>query len=40
VPVLPDDDVASLAARVFAAECDLYPRVLADLARAVCGGAA
>jgi formyltetrahydrofolate-dependent phosphoribosylglycinamide formyltransferase len=40
VPVLPDDDVASLAARVFAAECDLYPRVLADLARAVTGGAA
>jgi phosphoribosylglycinamide formyltransferase-1 len=33
VPVLPDDDVASLAARVFAAECELYPRVLAELAR-------
>ena len=35
VPVLPGDDVPALAARVFAAECDLYPRVLADLARAV-----
>ncbi|HOX26673.1 MAG TPA: phosphoribosylglycinamide formyltransferase [Candidatus Krumholzibacteria bacterium] len=35
VPVLPGDDVASLAARVFAAECALYPRVLGDLARAV-----
>ena len=35
VPVRPGDDVHSLAARVFAAECELYPRVLADLARAV-----
>lgn len=35
VPVLPGDDAATLAARVFAAECALYPRVLADLARAV-----
>ncbi len=40
VPVAADDDVASLAARVFAAECALYPRVLADLAREVTGGAA
>lgn len=37
VPVLPGDDVHALAARVFAAECELYPRVLADLARAVHG---
>jgi formyltetrahydrofolate-dependent phosphoribosylglycinamide formyltransferase len=35
VPVLPDDDVARLSARVFAAECDLYPRALAALARDV-----
>jgi phosphoribosylglycinamide formyltransferase-1 len=28
VPVLPDDDVARLGARVFAAECLLYPKVL------------
>lgn len=28
VPVLPDDTVASLAARVFAAECDLYPEAI------------
>lgn len=33
VPVLPGDDIHSLAARIFTAECDLYPRVLADLAR-------
>jgi phosphoribosylglycinamide formyltransferase-1 len=32
VPVLPNDDEHSLAARVFRAECDLYPRVLANLA--------
>ncbi|MEN8008129.1 MAG: phosphoribosylglycinamide formyltransferase [Candidatus Krumholzibacteriota bacterium] len=32
VPVLPGDDVATLAARVFAAECELYPRVLSRLA--------
>jgi formyltetrahydrofolate-dependent phosphoribosylglycinamide formyltransferase len=32
VPVLPDDDADALAARVFAAECELYPRVLAGLA--------
>ena len=32
VPVLPGDDVATLAARVFAAECELYPRVLSGLA--------
>lgn len=35
VPVRPGDDAHSLAARVFAAECELYPRVLADLAREV-----
>lgn len=38
VPVQPDDDVARLAARVFAAECELYPRVLARLAREVAAG--
>ena len=32
VPVLPDDDADILAARVFAAECELYPRVLGELA--------
>jgi phosphoribosylglycinamide formyltransferase 1 len=32
VPVLASDDVGSLAARVFAAECELYPEVLAALA--------
>ncbi len=35
VPVEPGDDVHTLADRVFAAECDLYPRVLADLAREI-----
>ena len=30
VPVLPDDDVGALAARVFEAECATYPRVIAD----------
>jgi len=35
VPVLPGDDVHALADRVFAAECALYPRVLAELAREV-----
>ena len=33
VPVLPGDDVHALAARVFAAECELYPEVVARLAR-------
>ena len=33
VPVLPGDDVHSLAARVFEAECVLYPEVVARLAR-------
>lgn len=28
VPVLPDDDAAALAARIFEVECDLYPQVL------------
>ncbi len=32
VPVLPGDDVHSLADRVFEAECELYPRVLGRLA--------
>ena len=32
VPVLPGDDVHTLAARVFEAECELYPEVLAKLA--------
>jgi phosphoribosylglycinamide formyltransferase-1 len=32
VPVLPGDDADALAARVFAAECELYPRVLTELA--------
>ncbi len=31
VPVRSDDDVQTLAARVFAAECELYPAVLAGL---------
>jgi phosphoribosylglycinamide formyltransferase-1 len=35
VPVRPDDDVDRLAARVFAAECELYPRILAELAHDV-----
>jgi len=33
VPVLAGDDEHALADRVFAAECELYPRVLTDLAR-------
>jgi len=33
VPVLPDDTVASLASRVFAAECELYPRAIGDYLR-------
>ncbi len=33
VPVLPGDDEHALADRVFAAECELYPRVVAELAR-------
>lgn len=32
VPVLPDDTVDSLAARVFAAECELLPAVIARMA--------
>lgn len=31
VPVLPGDDVHTLAARVFEAECELYPRALQEL---------
>lgn len=33
VPILPGDDAAELAARVLAAEHQLYPRVLADFCR-------
>ncbi len=43
VPVLPGDDPGALAARVFAAECELYPRVLRWLAEgrlSVVGGRA
>ena len=29
VPVLPGDTASDLAARVFALECDLYPRAIA-----------
>ena len=32
VPVLPGDDLHTLASRVFAAECELYPAVLAKMA--------
>ena len=35
VTVRPDDDVQALADRVFAAECELYPRVLAGIAREI-----
>jgi formyltetrahydrofolate-dependent phosphoribosylglycinamide formyltransferase len=35
VPVFPKDDVHSLAARVFAAECVLYPKVVAQMAGAL-----
>ncbi len=35
VPVLPSDDVHTLAVRVFAAECELYPEVVGRLARAM-----
>ena len=35
VPVLPTDDVHTLADRVFAAECELYPRVIAEVAREI-----
>ena len=37
VPVRSDDDVHSLADRVFAAECELYPSVVARLAREIAG---
>lgn len=33
VPVLATDSPESLAARVFAAECDLYPKILSGLAK-------
>jgi phosphoribosylglycinamide formyltransferase-1 len=36
VPVLPGDDADALAARVFAAECVLYPRVVERLVREGC----
>jgi phosphoribosylglycinamide formyltransferase-1 len=32
VPVVPGDDEHTLAARVFAAECELYPEVISNLA--------
>lgn len=35
VPVLPTDDVHTLADRVFAAECELYPRVISEVAREI-----
>jgi len=38
VPVLPGDDVHSLAARVFAQERELYPEVVARLAREILAG--
>ncbi len=34
IPVLPADDVRALADRVFAAECELYPRVIREYMRA------
>lgn len=39
VPVLASDDVGSLAARIFTAECELYPEVLAGLASTLADGA-
>jgi phosphoribosylglycinamide formyltransferase-1 len=33
VPVMPDDTTVSLAARVFAAECRLYPHAIATYLR-------
>ena len=38
VPVRPDDTVETLAARVFAAECELYPEVVGRLAREMLAG--
>ncbi len=38
VSVLPSDDVGSLAARIFAAECELYPAVVARLAHEMMEG--
>lgn len=35
VPVMPDDDVHSLAGRVFEAECELYPKVVQQLAQSL-----
>ncbi len=35
VQVFPEDTADTLAARVFAAECDLYPKVVADLAHTI-----
>lgn len=37
VPVCDGDDVASLAQRVFGAECELYPNVLRELAEHLVG---
>lgn len=39
IPVLPGDDVTSLATRVFGAECELYPRVLQELVEKLRGEA-
>ncbi len=36
--MLPGDDEHALADRVFAAECELYPRVIAELARGLRAG--
>lgn len=36
VPVYMDDNVQSLASRVFAAECELYPRVIQSLLQQLC----
>jgi folate-dependent phosphoribosylglycinamide formyltransferase PurN len=38
VPVLPDDDVHSLAARVFEAEKELYPRAIREYLEAMGNG--
>lgn len=35
VPVLPNDTVDTLATRVFAAECTLYPKVVTNLAHSI-----
>jgi len=37
VPVFPEDTVDTLAARVFTAECELYPKVVTKLAHSILG---